>query len=328
MKLRSVALLYCLFSFNICLAITLAEYAKAQTYEISPNMECKNEQHRHKVVCNVENVEWIDGLIAKKIQYTLELQNDILLKHRYFEFHTQNLNFEGYNITALIPDSIFCIEKSKLTKTNNNNKSMDITTECTMKSSVYHIVVHTNFITTHNMYNTTNNILETNIVENDKFRQPLQHQDDEAWKKDYKIAIKNATIWIKSTNLNEILFNLYKREQYIATSTTSQNDKDYRTIEDSVLTKDYLEFLQKSFEILNMINQKTKISKKKQEDLSNVLHKLITIATTPNQSISLSIEGDKNLILSLYELENLLAIDNTFFDILAKILKYSHIKIA
>ena len=79
-----------MFSINACLAITLTQYAQAQTYEISPDIECKNEEY--KVVCNVENVEWIDGVVAKKFQYILELQEDTFLKHRYFEFHTQNLN--------------------------------------------------------------------------------------------------------------------------------------------------------------------------------------------------------------------------------------------
>ncbi len=144
----------------------------------------------------------------------------------------------------------------------------------------------------------------------------------------YKIAINNATIWIKSTNLNEILFDLYKREQHIATSTTSQDDRDYRIMQDSILTKDYLAFLQKSFEILNAINKQANLSKQEQQGLTKVLHKLIAIATTPNQSLSLRIKGSENLILSLYEIESLTAIDNTFFDILAKILKYSHIKIA
>lgn len=325
MRLRHVLLL-CVFSVNACLAITLTQYAQAQTYEISPDIECKNEEH--KVVCNVENVEWIDGIVAKKFQYILELQEDTLLKHRYFEFHTQNLNFEGYNLTALIPDSMLCVEKSKLTQTNKANKNIQTTTECTMQSSTYHIVAHANFITAHPMYNTANSILEAHFLEHERFRQPLQHQDDETWQKDYKIVINNATIWIKSTNLNEILFDLYKREQHIATSTTSQDDRDYRIMQDSILTKDYLAFLQKSFEILNAINKQANLSKQEQQGLTKVLHKLIAIATTPNQSLSLHIKGSENLILSLYEIESLTAIDNTFFDILAKILKYSHIKIA
>ena len=324
MRLCYVILL-CVFSINACLAITLTQYAQAQTYEISPDIECKNEEY--KVVCNVENVEWIDGVVAKKFQYILELQEDTLLKHRYFEFHTQNLNFEGYNLTALIPDSILCVEKSKFTQ-DKPDKSIQATTECTMQSSAYHIVAHANFITTHPMYNTANSLLEAHLLEHERFRQPLQHQDDETWQKDYKIAINNATIWIKSTNLNEILFDLYKREQHIATSTTSQDDRDYRIMQDSILTKDYLAFLQKSFEILNAINKQANLSKQEQQGLTKVLHKLIAIATTPNQSLSLRIKGGENLILSLYELESLTAIDNTFFDILAKILKYSHIKIA
>ncbi len=65
------------------------------------------------------------------------------------------------------------------------------------------------------MYNTANSLLEAHLLEHERFRQPLQHQDDEAWQKDYKIAINNATIWIKSTNLNEILlceFGLFNTE--------------------------------------------------------------------------------------------------------------------
>lgn len=324
MRLCCALLLY-LFSFNMCFATTLAHYIQAQTYEISPDMTCKNE--RHKAICSVENVEWIDGVVAKKFQYVLELQDNILTKHRYVELYTRNLNFEGYNLTALVPDSILCIEKSNLMQISKVSKGMYVQTECTLKSSAYHIVVHTNVTTTHPMYNATNDILEAHFLESEKFRQPLQHQDDEVWQKDYKIAIKNATIWIKSTNLNEILFDLYKREQHIATNIASQDDKDYRIMQDSVPTKDYLTFLQQLFGILDRVNEQANLSKKEQQNLSNVLHKLITIATTPNQSLSLSVKGSDKLVLSLYELEGFVAINHNFFDVLTKILKYSHITI-
>lgn len=325
MILYRLILLCCLCSICVNAATMLTKYAKAQINDIDPDTTCLQEPH--KTICNLENVEWIEGIVAKKIQYIIEIKDSVLLKHRYFELQPNNLNFEGYNLTALIPTSILCIEKSTL-NTNKNQKNIPTHIECTLKSNLYHIVVHANFITTHPMYNEANTILEARIMEHEKLEQPLKQQDDETWQKDYKITIKQATIWIKSTSLNQVLFDLYKREQRIATDLKPQNDMDYLAKQDSIATKDYLDFLNKYNNMLVNFNIQADISQQNKQALAKALNKFISIATKPNQNLSLTIKGDDNLVLTLDELDGLLAIDTTFFDVIIKILKHAQMQIA
>ncbi len=330
MKLKYLLLLLFVFcNLHVYAESALAQYAQAQIYEISPDIACIHE--KHKIICNIENVEWIEGIIVKKMQYVLEMKDTTLLEHRYFELYTQNLNFEGYNLTALMPTSILCTEQSNFLQGNakaNTHNSIPTHIECTIQSNVYHIVIHANFTTSHPMYEYAKDILEARMAEYERFKQPIQNQNDEIWQKDYQIAIQNATIWVKSITLNQVLFDLYRREQRIAATETPQNDRDYRTIQDSTLTKDYMQFLQKSYNMLNTLNQQAHMPQRKQQILTKALHKFIAMATKPNQSFSLVIEGDKNLVLSLYELESLTAIDSTFFDVIIKILEHAHIKVA
>lgn len=321
-------ILYFILLYSLCNSIyatTFTQYAQAQIYDINPDTICINE--KHKTICNLENVEWIEGIIAKKIQYIIELKDSMLLKHRYFELEPYNLNFEGYNLTSLIPTSILCIEKSTL-KDGKMQKSIPTHIECTLQSNIYHIVVHANFTTTHPMYNQANTILEALMLEHKKLEQPLKQQNDKTWQKDYKIAIKQATIWIKSTTLNQVLFDLYKREQRIATNPKPQNDKDYLAKQDSIATMDYLNFLNQYNGVLADFNTKIDISQQNKQALAKALDKFIVLATKPNENLSLTIKGNGSLVLSLDEIYRLANIDATFFDVIIKILKHSNIKIA
>lgn len=323
--MRLYFILLCVLCF-LCHARTLAEYAKSQISDIDPDVACLEEQH--KVICNLENVEWIEGIVVKKIQYVTEIKDNLLLQYRYFELKPQNLNFEGYNLTTLVPTSILCIEKSMLK--GETQKTMPTHVECTLKSNAYHIVVHANFTTTHPMYNSAKTILEASAMEQEWLEKPLS-QDDEnygEWQKNYKINIKSATIWIKSTTLNQILFDLYKREQRIATNPKPQNDVDYLAMQDSIATRDYLQFLNQSKSMLANFNTQTDISPQNKQTLVKALNKFITLAAKPNQNLSLTIKGNEDLVLSLDELDGLLDIDTAFFDVIIKILKHAQIQIA
>lgn len=322
--MRLYLILLCSLFIIFVHATTLAQYAQAQIHDIDPDVSCLEEQH--KAICNLENVEWIEGIVAKKIQYVIEIKDSMLLKHRYFELQPNNLNFEGYNLTTLIPTSILCIEKSTL-KENKSQKSIPTNIECTLKSNIYHIVLHANFITTYPIYNEANTILEELMMEREKLEQPLKQSDGE-WYKDYKITIKQATLWIKSTTLNQVLFDLYKREQRIATNPKPQNDMDYLATQDSVATRDYLNFLSNLHDTLTKFNTQADISQQNKQALSKALNKFIALATKPNQNLSLTIKSKGDLTLSLNELEGLLAIDADFFDVIIKILKHAQMQIA
>ncbi len=329
MVIRKLIITLFIFLFDTCVANNiLYEYAIGQTSEISPDILCKEEENH--VACEIRDIEWIEGIVVKKFQYNIIIKNEQLIKTRYFELKTNNLNFEGYNLSRLMPNSILCTEKSILAKNNNMQNNKNIIKEnidCTLKSKAYHIVVTANFKTHHPMYNDANNILEARIIERERFIKPLDTTQDENWTKEYYIYPISATIWIKSYSLNQILFDLYRREQRIATNEAPQNDRDYKTIQDSALFKDYSILLHKSHDILKTLQQEH-IHKNTQLVLSKIINSFILVATKPNQNLSIAMNGNKGFVLSLDEIDNLVDIDDKFFSVIIKILKHTTIKTA
>ncbi len=327
-----IVLLYVSLCACACYAnMGLYEYAISQTSEISPDMLCKEEEGQ--VTCDVENVEWIEGVMVKRFTYNLKIHNNQLVKTKYFELQTYNLNFEGYNLSKLMPSSILCTEKSMLIKDEvkhgkSNRNMVTENVDCNLKSNAYHIAFTANFKTYHRMYNNAKNILEALVMEHKRLIKPIDTMEDENWMQEYYIYPIYVTIWIKSYSLNKILFDLYRREKRIAINESPQNDKDYKTIQDSVLADDYNSFLNKSHEILQtLINQKD-ITNNTRLELSRFIDSFVLIGTKPNQNLSVTIRGNKGFVLSLDEIDNLVDINEAFYNVITKILRNTYIKVA
>ncbi|RDU65386.1 hypothetical protein CQA53_06325 [Helicobacter didelphidarum] len=327
MKITRFFYIIVFFSYSVMLLAkeSVYEYAITQTQEISPAIKCQGDNV--KAMCNVQNVEWIEGVLVKNFEFNVLLNKNVLKKTRSYTLETKDLNFEGYNLSSLMPQSILCTDFSELKKSKDIKQNvLLVNLSCNLHSNVYEIEIDADFKTFHTLYNQVNTTLEALNREHELFIQPLAEKQED-WKNKYFIQIKKATLRLKSYSLHTILFDLYKREQRIAQNENSQNDKNYRTIQDSALFEDYLSFLQNSYQISGNIKTDSKITKDNEQALSKLVSTFIDIATKPDQSLFLQIVGNNTFKLSLDEIEDIMDINELFVNVIIKILENTQMQV-
>lgn len=318
------------FSFFLCclwiipIYASVYEYAKTQNNDISPDIMCDG--NNYEATCSVKNIEWIDGVMVQDFQYKALLQDDIFTQIKSYELKTNNLNFEGYNITALVPSLLMCKTTSQYKPFHNKN-AITTTIVCQLQSNIYNIEVKAKFNTTHPMYQQSHDILTLLDAERQRLIKPIHTSQDDTWKKDYLIYLNSVNISIKSHSLNAVIFDLYKREQRIADNKDSENDKDYLTLNNTKAQDDYYRFLQNIYGIYNTLVTNYSLSKTNVQSLKHLFDTLISIATLPNKNLTVSLKGGKDSVISLLELENITDINESILKSIAKILQNTQLSI-
>ncbi|MWV62638.1 hypothetical protein [Helicobacter saguini] len=282
---------------------------------VEPNFTCK--EKNNEITCKAGRNEIVNGIFASESTFNISSKNgdlDIIQNHK---IDRSNFIFEGYNLSSLLPQNVSCEDKTTLQKLDKKTKTFNESTFCKLDSNIYKIDFK--IIVKH--FDPALAKAKNSIDAINKSYESSKNGDSMLFE------IDSIEFNINSVSLNEVLFDLYKREQRIANDENSMNNKDYLTKNDDILFEDYKAFLQGYYGVLKDLNTKSAPNHKSRADTNyrNLLSALIKIATTPNINVQIKITNINKTMIAKQDLQNISELSDNFLSIAYKILENMNI---
>lgn len=268
------------------------------TNALTDDFICKNKKNDY--ICSAENVEILNGVTITKSTYKLSQKRNVLTITKSHKLDSINFIFEGYNLSKLFPQNVECVQIVRLF-----GDALLGSEHCSLSSNIYSMNFRVEY---KSFYPPFESVASTMDALNAVYSGLL---NDENFTSNYQYELQLASINLQSVSLNDVFFDLYKREQRIANGEDSQNDKDYLTKNDDVLFADYKAFLQGYHDIFRTLrtdstpsndsvtqnnvessldsNKLQNLDSKKEKNLDALLDALIQIATTKNTTLQVKI---------------------------------------
>lgn len=274
---------------------------------------CKKNKAVNEFKCKWENYEYIERLRIKTFDYKIREEKNKLIQSAIISIDDSNVIYEGYNLYNIFPNLFDYIEVMTF---DSNKNALNTNVVYNLYSASYNLNIELNFSVKSSIFQNATNPLQATLIDYE-FKNNI---NDNAMINDYRIIINEINLNLNSISLNNVLFDLYKREQRIASDENSQNDKDYLARNDDILFDDYKNFIISIFESINVDNEKlSDIDSKKLQDIKNTF---MQVATKSNINVKLKLLN-KDFSMSLQDLENLINIDSNFNQLIMQILKNS-----